>query len=280
MGAALNVVGSVNDDAARLGAVSWKFGQGGEILAPSRPRPNPTRYLGDNSRAKTVAKEYLSITAEADNPLLDSSSSRVVNPDDRDSGLEGEIHYFHHLPGEHFSQRASEDCEVVREQVHRSSVNLAIARYNPVAENLLLRHTEVGGLMNHEPVHFHKTAGVHKCDNSLPSGHLSLRMLIFDSVSAASFLRFFPEFAKFFREFLHRHGRLELAEEASRIKARKTSSCVQSETPIWNCCVSLLCLDDDASVRIYSNAFRGSYRCWFRLSPVSFDGRSAPTNAP
>src|SRR2546425_3399478 len=224
------------------------------IHCASRARTHHSRYLRDHSRGKNVAKEYLSITAEADNPLLDSSSSRVVNPDDRDSGLEGEIHYFRHLPGEHFSQRASEDCEVVREQVHRSSVNLAIARYNPVAENLLLRHTEVGGLMNHEPVHFHKTAGVHKCDNSLPGGHLSLRMLIFDLVFAATFLRSFPEVAELLREFLHRHGRLELAEEASRIKARKTNSRVQSKSSIGNCQFLLVCLDDDASVRIYSNA--------------------------
>src|SRR5205807_9405714 len=91
------------------------------------------------------------------------------------------------------------------------------------------------------------------CDNSLPGGHLSLRMLILDLVLAAAFLRFFPEFAELLRQLLHRHGRLELAEEASRIKARKTNSRVQSESPICNCYVSLLCLDDDASVRIYSN---------------------------
>src|SRR5207249_11245630 len=89
--------------------------------------------------------------------------------------------------------------------------------------------------MNYEPVHFHKTAGVHKSDNSLPGGHLSLRMLIFDLVLAATFLRSFPEDAKRLREFLHRHGRLELAEEVSRIKARKTSSRVQSESSIRHC---------------------------------------------
>src|SRR5205807_8632728 len=62
------------------------------------------------------------------------------------------------------------------------------------------------------------------CDNSLPGGHLSFRMLILDLVLAAAFLRFFPEFAELLRQLLHRHGRLELAEEASRIKARKTNS--------------------------------------------------------
>src|SRR2546425_11071609 len=205
------------------------------IHRASRARTHHSRYLRDHSRGKDVAKEYLSITTQADNSFLDSGPARIVNPDNRDPSLEGEIHYFRHLPGEHFSEGASEDGEVVREQIDRSSVNLAITRYNPVAENLLLSHAEVGGLVNHEPVHFYKTAGVHKCDNSLPSGHLSLRMLIFDLVFAATFLSSFPEVTELLREFLHRHGRLELAEVASRIKARKTSSRVQSESPIRNC---------------------------------------------
>src|SRR2546428_1609230 len=123
----------------------------------------------------------------------------MVNPDNRDPSLQSQIHDLRDLSGEHFTQRTPENGEVVREQIDRSSVNLAMTRYNPVAENLFLRHAEVGGLVNHEPVHFYKTAGVHKCDNSLPGGHLSLRMLILDLVLAAAFLRFFPEFAELLR---------------------------------------------------------------------------------
>src|SRR6266704_6534227 len=109
--------------------------------------------------------------------------------------------------------------------------------------------------MNYEPVHFHKTARVDQSDNSLPGGHFSLRMLILDLVPAATFLRFFSKVAQLLGQFLHRHGRLELAEEASRIKARKRDSCVQSKSSIRNCQVSLVSLDDDVSVRGHSNAF-------------------------
>src|SRR3989441_3750978 len=224
------------------------------IHRASRARTHHSRYLRDHSRGKNVAKEYLSITTQADNPLLDSGPARIVNPDNRDPSLQSQIHDLRDLPSKHFTQRPRENGEVVREQIDRSSVNLAITRHNSVAENLLLGHAEVGGLMNHEPVHFHKTARVHKCDNPLPGGHLSLRMLILDFVLAATFHRSFPEVAELLREFLHRHGRLELAGEVSRIKARKTNSRVQSESSIGNCYVSLLCLDNDASVRIYSNA--------------------------
>src|SRR5438552_13482534 len=188
----LDDVGSRYEHVARLVDHYCEICHGGGVYRASRARTHHSRYLRDHSRGKDVAKEYLSITPQADNSFLDSGPARIVNPDNRDPSLEGEIHYFRHLPGEHLSQRASEDGEVVRKQIDRSPVNLAIARYNPVAENPFLSHTEIGGLMNHEPVHLHKTTRVHKCDNSLPSGHLSLRMLSFDLVLAAPFLRAVP----------------------------------------------------------------------------------------
>src|SRR6267143_820355 len=109
--------------------------------------------------------------------------------------------------------------------------------------------------MNYEPVHFHKTARIDQSDNSLPGGHFSLRMLILDLVPAATFLRFFSEVAQLLGQFLHRHCRLELAEETSRIKARKIGSRVQSKSPVRNCYASPIRLDDDASIEVDSNGF-------------------------
>src|SRR3989454_12720088 len=121
-------------------------------------------------------------------------------------------------------------------------------RTNPIAEYSLLSHTEVRGLMNNKPVHLHKTTWIDQSDNSLPGGHLSLRMLILDLVLAASPLRFFPDVAEFFRQLLHCHGRLELAGGASRIKARKTSSGVQSNSLVRHCYFSMFISVDNASI--------------------------------
>src|SRR5437660_4714463 len=80
-------------------------------------------------------------------------------------------------------------------------------------------------------------------------------MLILALVPAATVLTFFSEVFQLPGQFLHRHGRLELAEEASRIKARKTGSCVQSKTSVRNCYASLIRLDDDTSIEVDSDRF-------------------------
>src|SRR3989441_11649855 len=123
MESGVDAVGPLYDIVARLVDHDGEICHARGIHRPSRARTHHSRYLRDHSRGKNVAKEYLSITAQADNSFLDSGPARIVNPDNRDPSLEGEIHYFRHLPGEHLSQRASEDGEVVRKQIDRSPVN-------------------------------------------------------------------------------------------------------------------------------------------------------------
>src|SRR5207237_10536062 len=110
------------------------------------------RDLWNHAGSENVSKEYFRISSEADNSLLCPGASRVVQSDDWDSGLECHVHYLGDFSRAHLAQCAAECCEVVREEVDESSIYSTMSRDYPIAQNLLLGHSKVCGLMDYKAV--------------------------------------------------------------------------------------------------------------------------------
>src|SRR5439155_1505049 len=113
---------------------------------------------------------------------------------DWDPGLQSHVHYLGDLPCEHLAKGAAEDCEIMREQVHESSIDPCVSRDNSVTQNLLVRHSKVYSLMYDKAVDFDETARVDESVYSLAGCHLSPRMLrlnLFRAAANLSLLSFF-----------------------------------------------------------------------------------------
>src|SRR5436309_1973904 len=95
------------------------------------------------SRGSVAAREHAFLNARA---------TGVVEPDHRCAVAHGEIHDLADLLGEGFGERATEDREVLREDINEPAVDAAVARYDAVAVDLLVGETEVIGAMQYEAI--------------------------------------------------------------------------------------------------------------------------------
>ena len=62
------------------------------------------RDLRDDARGLHIASEDLAVLRERDHAFLDACAARVVEPDDRATGLHGEVHDLDDLLAEDFAE--------------------------------------------------------------------------------------------------------------------------------------------------------------------------------
>src|SRR5439155_13338144 len=123
-----------------------------------------------------------------DDTLLDAGAPGVVEPDDGHAHLQGEIHDLADLLGIGEGERPPEDREVLGEEVNGPTVDPRRARHDPVAEDLLVAHPEVGRLMDHEAVQLVEGSLVDKEGDALARRLLAGRVLAGDPLRPASTL--------------------------------------------------------------------------------------------
>src|SRR5687768_15998665 len=99
---------------------------------------------------------------------MNSRAARVDEPDYRSSAAQCEIHDLHDLVREGLRQRASENREILGEDVDHAAVDLAVPRYHANTVILLGLEPEVSGAVNDETIELHERALVQKKLQTLP----------------------------------------------------------------------------------------------------------------
>src|SRR3954447_21004383 len=80
-----------------------------------------------------VAAEDLAVQSQGDDALLDPGAGALVDPENRTTGLHGQVHHLGDLLAVHLAQRATEDREVLAEHAHLTTVDRAVAGDHTVA---------------------------------------------------------------------------------------------------------------------------------------------------
>src|SRR5439155_4219111 len=142
--------------------------------------------LRHHAAGQCVAQKDLGVSAKAGDALLDAGSSGVGKADDGCAGLHREVHHLADLLGVSLGQRAAEDCEVLRIDEDRPSIDKAVASHYPVAEVPLVVETKVRGAMRDEGIQLLEASVVEQDVETLASGELAARMLLFDTRLSAA----------------------------------------------------------------------------------------------
>ena len=79
-------------------------------------------------------------------------AARVVESDHRRAVAHGEVHDLADLLGERFGERPAEHGEVLREDIHKTAVDAAVARHDAVAVVFLVLEPKVMRAMDDEAV--------------------------------------------------------------------------------------------------------------------------------
>ena len=81
---------------------------------------------------------------------MNARAAGVIQANDGRTLAQGQIHDFDDLRGVGFGQRAAEDSEVLREDVHQAATDAPVAGDEAVAGRALRFHAEIVGVVSDE----------------------------------------------------------------------------------------------------------------------------------
>ena len=145
--------------------------------------------LRDDTRGQDIVLEDIPVAAQGVDPLLDTSTARVIQTDDRGTHAHGQLHDLTDLGSEHLREGTAEDREVLSEDVDQTTIDRTRARDDAVAEELRLVDTEVGRAVQDEGIDLVEAAFVQEHGDTLTCGELALLMLAVDSLLTATEVR-------------------------------------------------------------------------------------------
>ena len=155
--------------------------QGGGVHRSTGAGTHDERDLWHHSRGVHVAEEDLRVAAEGRDTLLDSRSTGVVEPDEGRAGLHGQVHHLADLVGDRFTQRASDDREVLGEQVDHPAVDAPVPGDHTVPHGPVVLHAEVGAAVPHEHVQFLERRRIAEGFEPLACRELALGVVLLDA---------------------------------------------------------------------------------------------------
>src|SRR5690606_26579129 len=119
---------------------------------------------------------------ERGDALLDARTAGVVDADDGDADLHGEVHHLGDLVADDLAERAAVDGEVLREDADLPAVDLAPAGDDGVAVDALAAFVAVE--VDGEGVDLLEGAGVEEEVEALAGGELAALVLRLDTLGA------------------------------------------------------------------------------------------------
>jgi hypothetical protein len=155
----------------------------------ARAGPEDGRDLGDDAGGEGVAEEDVGVAAERDDALLNAGAARVVQADHGGAVADREVHDLADLLRERLGERAAEDREVLREDVHQPAVDPSVAGDHAVTVHLLLLETEVRRPVRDEAVELDEGPVVEQEVEALAGRQLSLLVLRLHARRPAPLLR-------------------------------------------------------------------------------------------
>ena len=164
-----------------------KIGQCRRIDRPTRTRTHDGTDLRDDTGSQRITQEYLRITGQRTDSLLNTGSSRIVQPDDGCSHLHSHIHHFTNLPGIRFGQCTAKNGEVLSKNIHKPFADHTISGYNSITGYFLFLHTEIRTTMGHQFIEFNKRSFLQKQVDTFTCRQFSDRMLFLDTGVSTTF---------------------------------------------------------------------------------------------
>src|SRR5699024_2017664 len=110
--------------------------------------------LGDDTRRMHIPTENLPVEAQRYDTLLNPRAGTLVDPDDRASRFDRQVHDLGDLLAVHLAETAAEYRKVLRENAHRAAVDSAVAGDDAVAERPIVLHTESHRTMPRQRIQF------------------------------------------------------------------------------------------------------------------------------
>ena len=103
------------------------------VHGPAGARAHHNRNLRHYAGGEDVAREDFAVALKRDDALLDARATAVVDAYQRGAVLHREVHHLADLFASDFRKRSAEDSEVLREDVHETSIDLTEADDDRVA---------------------------------------------------------------------------------------------------------------------------------------------------
>ena len=161
-----------------------EVGQRRRVDGAAGAGPEDQRDLRDHARGHHVAHEHLAVRGEAAHAFLDAGAPRVVEPDQRDAGLERQVLDAADLVRLHLRERPAEHREVLREHRDAPPADLAEARDQAVAEKALVGEPELRNVVRRQRAELLERALVQQQCQALAGGELAPRVLLLDPLPA------------------------------------------------------------------------------------------------
>ncbi len=178
-------LGAGDEHVARALRHEHEVGDRRRVHRAARARPQDRRDLRHHAGGDRVAEEDVGVARERHDALLDAGAARVVEPDDRDPELEGEVHDLADLLGVRLGERAAEHREVLREDGDLAALDAAEPGDDAVAGDALALHAEVVAAVHDEAVHLLERTGVEEQVEPLARGELARGVLPLDALLPA-----------------------------------------------------------------------------------------------
>ena len=146
--------------------------------------------------------EDAAVRGERNNAFLDSRTCAVVQSDNRSTDLQREVHQLVNLLGEHFTECATHDGEVLAEHENLATINRSPTGDNTVGVGLIL---ETGGMraVAGEKVEFVERARIEEVLHALAGNHLALAVLALNRTLGSRGVSLFPALREVVQLLLH-----------------------------------------------------------------------------
>jgi hypothetical protein len=163
-----------------------EVGDGRRIDRATRAWAHNRRNLRYHAAVERVAQKNIGIAGQRRHAFLNARTSGVVQADHGRAHLRGKIHDLDDLRGVCLREGSAEDGEILREDIHQSAFDAAVAGDKSVAVELLLGHAEVVAAVRDQFVGFFEGAVVEQKLDALAGRHLAFFMLAFAALLASA----------------------------------------------------------------------------------------------
>ena len=183
-----------------------EVGQGRRVHSATCAGAEDARDLRDDTRSQDVTLEDFRVSGQSVNAFLNTCATRVVDADAGCTHHHGLVHDLADLLRHGLGERAAEDGEVLRKDVHQASVDRTATGHYAVAKDLLLVLSEVRAAVLYEHVHLFEAAFVEQHIDALTGGVFTALVLLSDGLFAATqagFLTLGDEFFYLFKLIAH-----------------------------------------------------------------------------
>ena len=165
-----------------------KIGKRRRVARTARARPENGRELRHHTRSDRVLEKDVRIAGQALDSFLDAGSARVVQRDDGRAVFQRHRLHLDDLVGVRNAERTAEYRKIIGIDEYLTTVDLAVARHDPVAGNFLPVHAVISTTVRDEFIQFDKCPLIQQHFNPLarchPAGFMPLAQLV---LAAAKF---------------------------------------------------------------------------------------------